>query len=291
MSSNAVYKVVCLDMDGTTLNSNHELSDRTINALRKIARNGHTKIYFVSGRSFSNMYNYIKLLDLPQEVNYVVAYNGSWCVRLDRNLTLPPTTMFSTFVKIEYSSIIIDMAKKLDLVVQYYNANEGKIYAVPTKDEHYSLLDKYSSLVNQKQTFLASYDEALNICESAKLLVFTYDVDALLEYCKEHQLHDIFHIIRGSPDPYFVEFLPLNVTKGSAIKALASLIDVDVKEMVAMGDGDNDVEMIECVGLGIAVKNAKDVLKATASYTSEYNNDEDAVAIELERLLSEGKIL
>ena len=65
-------------------------------------------------------------------------------------------------------------------------------------------------------------------------------------------------------------------------------LGVGCDEVVALGDGDNDIEFLQAAGLGLAMKNARDVLKEVAAGVTERTNDEDGVAHELRRLRSEG---
>ena len=65
-------------------------------------------------------------------------------------------------------------------------------------------------------------------------------------------------------------------------------LGVGCDEVVAFGDGDNDIEFLQAAGLGLAMKNARDVLKEVAAGVTERTNDEDGVAHELRRLRSEG---
>jgi len=74
------------------------------------------------------------------------------------------------------------------------------------------------------------------------------------------------------------------MTKGNAVEKLCSNLDIDPKNVIAFGDGDNDKEMLQVVGFSVAVKNARPILKEISTLISEYSNDENAVAIELSKL-------
>lgn len=90
---------------------------------------------------------------------------------------------------------------------QYYNGDNGDVYASPTSEEHRVLLSKYARLVGQDQKLVTSYEEAISKSPSAKMLILTNDPDGLIEITKKELPQGLFHIIRGSPDPFFVEFL------------------------------------------------------------------------------------
>lgn len=163
------------------------------------------------------------------------------------------------------------------------------MYAVPRNDTHIDLLKRYEDLVDNAQTVMDSYDDALDICLSAKVLLMAEDADELI--AKAHSELDAteFTIIRGSPHPFFVEFLRPDVTKGYGLKLLCEHIGVGMEEVVAFGDGDNDREMLQLAGLGVAMKNAKQAAKEVANVVIDWSNDEDGVAKQLEALLQGGE--
>jgi len=74
------------------------------------------------------------------------------------------------------------------------------------------------------------------------------------------------------------------MTKGSAVEALCSKLNIDTESVIAFGDGDNDREMLQVVGYSVAVRNARPMLKEICTVTSEYTNDENSVAMELSKL-------
>jgi hypothetical protein len=81
-------------------------------------------------------------------------------------------------------------------------------------DEHRALIKRYENLVGMAQVVGSSYDEAIAKSPAAKMLVLTNDPDALIETAKKDLPTGLFHIIRGSPHPYFVEFLLPEASKG-----------------------------------------------------------------------------
>ena len=107
--------------------------------------------------------------------------------------------------------------------------------------------------------------------------------------CAERLPGGAFHLIKGSPDPFFVEFLAPGVSKGSGVERMAAYLGVDLQHAVSFGDGDNDRECLECCGVGVAMKNASAMAKAAADVVLDWSNDEDGVALYLEQLEAEGR--
>ena len=83
-------------------------------------------------------------------------------------------------------------------------------------------------------------------------------------------------------EPYFLELVPLGIDKARSIAVLSEKLGITREEVAAMGDGYNDLSMIKYAGLGIAMDNAQEPVKAAANYIAP-SNDEDGVAIAVER--------
>nr|WP_196053032.1 HAD-IIB family hydrolase [Bacteroides clarus] len=83
-------------------------------------------------------------------------------------------------------------------------------------------------------------------------------------------------------EPYFLELVPLGIDKARSLAVLLEKIGITREEMIAMGDGYNDLSMIKYAGLGIAMGNAQEPVKAAADYIAP-SNDEDGVAIAVEQ--------
>lgn len=76
----------------------------------------------------------------------------------------------------------------------------------------------------------------------------------------------------------YLEYCPLNTTKGKGIRFLCDILDIPLENTIAVGDERNDISLLEQAKLGIAVKNANDELKKNADIILEYTNNEDAIA-------------
>mmetsp|Transcript_8252 Transcript_8252/g.23534 ORF Transcript_8252/g.23534 Transcript_8252/m.23534 type:complete len:104 (-) Transcript_8252:32-343(-) len=96
------------------------------------------------------------------------------------------------------------------------------------------------------------------------------------------------HTIRGAP-PFFVELLDPAVNKGEGVRRLVAELGLDLARCVAFGDGDNDLEMIKIVGHGVAMANARDLIKDSADSVTPKTNAEDGVSDYLENMLLKNK--
>jgi Cof subfamily protein (haloacid dehalogenase superfamily) len=281
------FKLVALDLDGTTLNNEHKLATRTVEILRKLSGNG-VVICIATGRGLDeSFYGYLKELNLPQDEVPVVTYNGGIAALIKKTEDgFKKTIIYKNPVSTEKTRQLIDFSAKLGLVLQFYNSEAGEVCIVPTTDNHRSLCAKYAKLVGKKQIELSSYDEIMHITESSKHLIMTDNADGLIAEANK-EFPGQFNIVRGSPDPFFVEFLNPTVSKGDTLIHMCRHLNIDPSEVAGFGDGDNDKEMIAICGMGIAMKNAKDAAKDVADVVLEWTNEEDGVAKMLEKMDSE----
>jgi Cof subfamily protein (haloacid dehalogenase superfamily) len=255
---------------GTTLNNDHDITDRTISILRTLSSRGVT-VSVATGRTTASALKYIKLMDLPQQCVPTVAFNGGYGCLVDLS-NHKVNTLCSNPIPETAARLLIKLAEDLGLVLQYYNGETGDVYAVPLNDEHFFLLRRYANLTHNDQVFLSNYEEALSICLSPKILILTSNPDDLIHEAQERLPNGMFHIIKGSPDPYFVEFLCPGINKASCLAEVMSKCQIDLKEVVAFGDGDNDKEMLYECGMGVAMQNAKEMAKEYANIVLEVSS-------------------
>ena len=182
-------RMICLDLDGTTLNNAHEITDKTANTLRKIDAMG-IQIALVTGRAKPFTALYAKQLQLSKPTP-IVCYNGSYGFLIDTK-TEQESVLFSSAFAPEHTRILLNLAAKMGLVAQYYNGLTGDVYAKPETDDHRALMQKYADLTGKAQVVVTSYEECITEAPSAKLLVLTNDADELLTAAAKNFLLEYF---------------------------------------------------------------------------------------------------
>jgi len=203
--------MVALDLDGTTLNSDHALSEMTKQVLRRVSATG-ILITIATGRSISTVTKYVDELNLPVPVP-IICFNGSIGFTHVANST-SSTPLFSNPMKEDSCQELLEFAERHGNVAQYYNGLTGEIFAAPKTQEHVELLQRYSALVELEQTVVDSFDAAIQAGPSAKLIILTSDPDELIRVAKA-ELRGSYNIIKGSS--YFVEFLDSGMSKGKGL--------------------------------------------------------------------------
>ena len=108
--------------------------------------------------------------------------------------------------------------------------------------------------------------------------------ERLAELEKEmyEELKDKMGVYRS--EPYFLELVPKGIDKAQSLSVLLEELGMSRDEMIAIGDGYNDLSMIKFAGLGVAMANAQDIVKENADYIT-LSNDEDGVAAVVEKFI------
>lgn len=269
------YKMLALDIDGTVLNSDSELSTRTKTAILNAKKQG-VKVVLATGRRLTNTLPLIKSLGLTE---LMAVHNGA--VVYDPALG---QTVWQQGIELNLAQSILDKLEALSLNYIVYTgesagerviAPEGKWREPEDLLAHYlgedaefinpvvldtppvriSLIDHWQKVDPLYAQLLAEYKDKLNI------MLFGAKRDTW----------------RG------VEVLPLHANKSTGVAYVAERLGFSAGEVVAIGDNINDVEMITWAGLGIAMENGSEVLKKKAKRIAK-PHDEDGVALIVEEL-------
>ena len=106
----------------------------------------------------------------------------------------------------------------------------------------------------------------------------------------ESEMKDITdgHCVTSYSSNRYMEFNALGVDKGSGLIDLAGILDIDIKDVIAVGDNYNDMSMLKVAGLSVAAGNAVEDVKKGCNYTTEADNNEGVVAELIERFIFKG---
>ena len=125
--------------------------------------------------------------------------------------------------------------------------------------------------------------EAVNFSIIKCLIVGEPDILKVVEKELQEKLQGELSIFRS--EPYFLEIVAKDIDKAHSLRALLQHLNLQREELIAMGDGYNDVSMIRYAGLGIAMENAMDVVKREADMIAP-SNDNEGVAEAVEQLFN-----
>ena len=283
------FRLVALDMDGTALNKEHALSERTLTTLRSLSARG-VSIALCSGRSIPAIREHAAHLNLDRALP-VVAFNGACGVLATApNWTDDADVLYTTPVPVDAVAKVLEVCEAAGLLVQYYVGSD--IYVACKTEEHTELTRRYARLTGvPAHKYTDSYREAIVRGAPYKLLVMSdeADVDATLALLQSRLPPECVKLIRGSP-PFFVEVLHPDVHKGQGLRQMCEALRIPLSEVAAFGDGDNDIEFLQTAGLGVAMSNARPTLLAVADRYTELPHDEDGVALALQKMEDAGEL-
>jgi hydroxymethylpyrimidine pyrophosphatase-like HAD family hydrolase len=159
------FSIIALDLDGTTLNSSHLITDTTVKKLRSLSARG-IKIVIGTGRSLGAVMDTLSTLQLGVEVN-VVCLNGAMCVKVSKD-TKTIENVFNDLVPSLSADKLLAFAARQGLVAQYYIGSI--VYAAPKNEQHDALLAQYSTLTGKKQDIVPDNSGPIAIACAAKIL-------------------------------------------------------------------------------------------------------------------------
>jgi Cof subfamily protein (haloacid dehalogenase superfamily) len=134
---------------------------------------------------------------------------------------------------------------------------------------------KYSQLSGTTPILLSDLEEVIK--EGVSKILWYDEVEQIDRYEKEIETLLSGNVNYHTSQPYFLEFVDRKASKAIAMEKLGEHFGIGREEMIAVGDGFNDLSMIEYAGLGVAMENARDTIKQKADYVT-LSNDEDGVA-------------
>lgn len=273
MKKNSV-RLLASDIDGTLLDSKGRLTDRTKKVLLEAHRRGiHTVI--ATGRAFTALPEDIK--SLPS-VEYVITSNGTSIFSLSDGHRIYGIDMPKTLVRSVYG-IFCQYPYPVEVFIEGQAYTTRAYYECPEAFGISGMSAGYVRRTRQPVADMGGFIEK-NIEHIEGMDIVIDNSQAREKIRKETEaLKDIYVTTSAA---HYIEVAKGGCSKASALSYLAQKLYVSLSEAVAFGDGENDIEMLKECGIGAAVGNACDLLKAAADVTV-LSNDEDGVAVFLER--------
>ncbi|HEY8936282.1 MAG TPA: HAD family hydrolase [Cyclobacteriaceae bacterium] len=267
-------RAVCTDIDGTLLDSRRELSPRTIAAFKKI--NKDIPVILASSRMPSAMRHLqaeLGILHYP-----LICFNGGYVVHYNGAAT--PNVIDTVVIEPSLCSAIAAHVKGTTIHMSLYHDDNWYAPKEDAWSEKETRVTKVMPVFKEFEAVLQDWTEHNYGAHKVMCMGPQEEIQVLDENLRK-TLSDKIHIYRSSPT--YVEIAPRSISKATALRLLlSSCYSIDMANVIAFGDNYNDVEMIQAVGIGVAVGNARDEVKAVAKEITS-GNKEDGVAITLEK--------
>jgi Cof subfamily protein (haloacid dehalogenase superfamily) len=266
------YKALALDLDGTLLTSREEVSPRNLAALAS-ARSAGLQIILASARWYQLAERVARQVESTAPV---VACSGAQVRRLDDghdlfDVRLPQEFADALYAICDAERTIATFALDEHVIVKLDNAPDASL--APAEIRFTTKLT--GTVTEQPRIALIQGGDVCRIIEEQ------------LAPAWRDQVHFITSMSsRGKP---VLTLTAMGAHKGVALGVACADLGIATEDVVAFGDSDNDIEMFRVAGASVAMGQAHDSLKAAATFVSA-PNEEDGVAVAIERLLAEGEL-
>ena len=268
----APIKLIVTDVDGTLLNSRQQLDETVVAAVRK-ARDAGIPLMIATGKAVGPWTREI----LPQlESPLPEIFLQGLFIRDQRGKTLYSNTLDAAILR-----TCIALARKLKVALVLYGSDR---IICDVRNHHTDRLIFYGEPTPEAVGDLAAYLDSSDV--DIHKAIFMADDSSIQDVVRPVVDMELatYNVALTSAIEGMVEVLPPGASKGKGVQfVLEHVLKVDPTEVMALGDGENDVEMLELVGWGVAVSNAGDKAKLAADTVLDASNDQAAVAVAINR--------
>lgn len=261
------YKLIAVDIDGTLLNSKGIITEKTRSSIQRAVEKG-VIFSICTGRAIQGVEGFNSLLNLDAPF---ITYNGAMIV-----MGKSKEILFEQSLSPEAARSILSIGKEVGTTIIVWSNN--KLYAYELNDR---VLD-YKGISTVEPIIIENEEELI---QSGITKILWYDEPEKLDHYQnilKDRLGDSVNYCTSKP--IFLEFFDRKVSKAVAMEKIGEHFHIRREEMIAIGDGFNDLSMIEYAGLGVAMGNAPEAIKAKARYVT-LSNDEDGIAHALDKFV------
>jgi len=263
-------KLIGIDIDGTLLNKKKELTPGTIEALQAAADQG-IHVVISTGRLLSEFRDLVEQLPM---MRYTVTCTGTQVIDLQTGRDI-----FRAGMPAEELQRIYHKLKGFDMMFQAFSDDDGAIHndAWVLENAHLYSPPVLAKLMQSTHIPEADFDGYIDSYTGMtnKIHIFFRSVE---EKDRAWKLVEDEPYALMSSTHNDLELMPYGVDKGLGLQKLAAHLGLDISEVMAIGDGGNDVDMLKQAGLGVAMANACAEAKAAADHVLAYSNNEEGVA-------------
>lgn len=255
-----MIKLIASDLDDTLLDNNSQLSEENKQAVKKAMEQGLI-FTLATGRMFQSAAPFARELGLPAD-QPLICYNGALIKRLSGE------TLYEKPLGTELAATIADYCQRNGWTVNAYFEDELYVSVMNKFVEEYNAIAQVEvRVVDDLVSFIKDGDKTLS-----KMLVVSPPAET------PRRIEELRSVVGpqvqlvSSRDKY-IEITRPDAHKGAALLWLAEYLGLQASEVMAIGDGNNDLTMVEMAGIGVAVANASEKVKKKASFITGTNSE------------------
>lgn len=271
-------KLIAIDLDGTLLDSSRSLSEENKEAIKE-AKEAGIKIVLCTGRPLRSMTHLLEEADLLDDDDIVITYNGGLIQKSKTAEIISEITLNR-----DESLDIYKLGQQLKLPVNFIDLDY--VYEPPYPEGADSIYMNSSREVPKANAlkFIDLDMESLPDPFKINKVVMSRpseELDAAIPHIPD-VYHERYNIYKSQA--FILEILPKDVDKGFSMRLLGDMLGLEKKQIMGIGDQENDLSLVENAGLGIAMQNAIDQVKDAADYITR-SNDNNGVAHALRKFV------
>lgn len=256
-----MYKLIAIDIDGTLLNDRREITAEVREAIIAAKKRG-VKIVLCSGRAVGGVTLFLQELKLDGDDDYIIALNGARILKAATQEVIDKRTLGLCDLKDLYA-----LGRELNTYTIFFD--DTSIYSLHKYIHKYTV---QAAFLSQVQLYYCGIEEVTDDCDISQIIFVDHPERLKPVFASlPENIKNKYSIVRSTP--YYIEFLHPEATKGNAVKILAEKLGIRREEVMCIGDGGNDLSMIQYAGCGVAMGNATDELKRHADYITLSNNE------------------
>lgn len=264
-------KLIAIDLDGTTLNQDSMITSKTKETLKKAINAGH-HVSIATGRPFRMSHQFYQQLELTTPM---VNFNGALVHIPNQHWDGERETLINREIAFE----ILSQKKQLNLdfiaaenrhtfFIDSFDFFDEKIFASSRPGEKNLLSPK--NLTTNPTSLLVRTDKRFAEAVSAELT---------------RQFGSYVDVRTWGGPTAILEIVSKGIQKAKGVQEIANYLSIDQQDVIAFGDEHNDLELLDYAGWGVAMANGTDQLKGIANDVTPLSNQEDGLAVYLEKLL------
>ncbi len=255
-------KLLVLDLDGTALQEDGSLSMELIEAVTRIQQAG-VQVMLATGRMMRSAIPYWMQLSLG--TGPLIAYNGSMVAEMPSE-----RSWFSWHLNSDVARLVVSRALDSDILTQVYVGNELWLSREDERAQNYIAVNHIPGEVKIGRDILR--------WPAPPIKILLQDNPERLDRFREDITPEVLglqgRLFKSQED--YLEIVPAGVGKGPALAKVAERLGIGAPEIMAIGDAENDIDMLRFAGIGVAMGQASELVKSSARHVTKPVQDNGA---------------
>ncbi|VFP80088.1 sugar-phosphatase [Candidatus Erwinia haradaeae] len=265
-------KLIAIDIDGTLLNPRNELTPKVKKVIKRVNNTG-VKVVLATGRPFIGVEYYLNELDLHKDDQYCITNNGSLIQK-----TISGECLFEMLLSFDDYLYFEKLSRILG--VHFQALTKTEMFTSNKNISKYTVHEAWMTGIPLRYCSVGNMD--CNLTFPKVMMLDPPDrLDAAIARIPDKVFQE-YTIMKSSP--YYLEILDKRANKGAAVQFIAEILGYSRSEIMAIGDQENDLAMLEYAGTSIAMGNSISQVKSVAKFITK-SNEEDGVALAIEQFI------